>query len=198
MTPQIDIVPAVRLVLNDEFASEYRWQDSELLQWVNDCLSAMVDLRPDLFSVVATHQCTAGAEQTLIQPRQVRLTEVIRVVGGNAVWPCDRESLDMFSPSWYSQAGGPAVNWMPHRESPLKFYVSPPALISQQLEVAFVQKHAVVGMTDTINVSDNYAPAIQAFVIGRAESKDDEQVNSGRMAAFMADFAVMIGASKNG
>lgn len=193
MTPQADIIPGARRILNDEDASGYRWSDAELIGWVNDCLDVMVDLRPDLFNSLAVHTCAAGAEQTLNEPRMRGVQNVLRVTGGRAVLTTDREVLDAFNPDWYSIGQSAAVNWMPHPESPYKFYLYPPAPIGQQVDVRFIQAHQEVGATDSINVPENYAPAIIAFCVARAEAKDDEQINSGRMQAFLSDFAGMIG-----
>ena len=195
MTPAVDIIPQARFLLQDEQA--VRWTDAELLTWINDCLSVMLGIRPDLFNVLATHSCAAGAEQSLTVDRQVQFQEVVRVVGGTAVLPTSRQVLSSFNPSWFLGTEGPAVNWMPHDESPTKFYVSPPSPAGQQLQVRLVQDHAtLVSVTDTINLPENYAPAIGAFVVSRAEAKEDEQVNNGRMAAFMSDFVGMIGGNK--
>lgn len=197
MTPQTDIIPQVRRLLQDEIASSYRWSDAELLGWITAALDAIVDLRPELFNAQFTHVCTAGVEQELVEPRVRQFQEVVRIVGGPAVTPTSREILDLFNPAWPTTASGAAIHWMPHPESFKKFYVYKPAAAGQQLLVRCVQSHApITATTDSINLPENYAPAIQAFVIYRAESKDDEQINSGRAQAFMSDFAGMIGAGK--
>ena len=44
-----DVIALARLTLNDTDASAYRDGDDNLLEYVNDGLDAMFDLRPDLF-----------------------------------------------------------------------------------------------------------------------------------------------------
>lgn len=191
VTPN-DHLPQIRFVLNDLDGT--RWTDTEILGWYNDCLDVLVDLRPDLFGATATHTCTAGAEQSLAQLRQVRVLGVLSGPGG-AVTPINKADLDQFNPAWLLGASGVARNWAPHEANPLKFYVSPPAANGQVLSVAFTQAHAnLTSLSDTINLPENYGPAIQAFVINRANMKDDEAVNTGRGNAFMQDFMGMVGA----
>ena len=196
MTPQ-NILPEVRRLLNDEVPANYRWTDAELLGWINACLNAMVDLRPDLFSAQLPHTCAAGPLQEVSFDRVRAVTEVVRITGGKAVHFAVKEALDRFDPTWYTKASGPAVNWLPHPASPRKFYLYPPAPLGQQVDVLFTQAHAPVSaMTDVIDLPENYAPAIQSFVVFRAESKEDEAVNTNRAQAFMSDFAGLIGANK--
>lgn len=192
MTPN-DHLPQIRFILND--ADGTRWTNVELLGHFNDCLAVMVDLRPDLFGATATHTCATGAEQTLSQARLVRVNGVLSGPSG-AVTPVNKADLDQFNPAWTLGAPGPARNWSPHEADPLKFYLSPPSNSGQLVVVAFTQAHAkLASLNETINLPENYGPAIQAFVINRANMKDDEAVNTGRGNAFMQDFMGMIGAA---
>lgn len=187
-----DHIPQIRFVLND--ADGVRWTNDELLGWFNDCLDVMVDLRQDLFGATADHTCSDGAEQTLSQLRQVRFTGVLSSTAGS-VTHVNKADMDQFNPSWVNGARGVAINWAPHEVHPLKFYVVPPAEPGNVIKVGFVQKHArLTSLSDSINLPENYGPAIQAFVINRANMKDDEAVNTGRGNAFMQDFMGMIGA----
>jgi hypothetical protein len=192
MTPDIDVIPKVRTLLNDE-TTPYRWKDSELLGWVNECLDVLVDIRPDLFNSLGTHTCTTGSEQLLTFDRVRLFQEVARVVGGNAVLPTDRTILDKFRPSWYMDTPAAAQNWMLHPESFKKFYLYPPAPYGQEVEVRFVQAPTTLSsISDQIPLPENYAGAVTAYVVARAEAKDDEQINANRMQQFLSDFAGMV------
>lgn len=191
MTPS-DVITSARRLLNDEQVP-YRYSNDDLLSRINDCLSVLVDLRNDLFVVSAEHTCTAGAEQVCVVDRLRKVVEVPRIVGGAALWPSDRALFDMFSPGWYQDTAAPAVNWMRHLDD-LKFYLHPPATAGQKVEVRVIQAAApLTALDQPIPLPANYQPAIEAFVINRAESKDDEHVNTGRAAAFLSDFAGMVG-----
>lgn len=191
MTPQ-NIITDARYILNDTDETKRRNTDAELLGWVNDALAVAVDVRPDLFSTTGDHTCSTGAEQTASFARCVRIQEVVRVVGGGAVLPSDRGALDAFKPAWYADAAGAAVNWLPHSD-PQKFYLYPPAANTQHVEVRYVESPATLALTDTVPVSDNYRTALVNFVVGYAETKDDESVNSNRAAQAKSDFIALLG-----
>ena len=192
MTPQTDIFPKVRALLNDE-TTPYRWKDSELLGWVDECLDVLVDIRPDLFNSIGEHTCVTGAEQELVLPRVRQFQEVTRIVGGGAVLPTNRVVLDQFKPGWYSDTQAAALNWMPHPESFKKFYLYPPSPDGQVVEVRYVQAHqSLASVSDAINLPENYAAAITAYVVARSEAKDDEQINANRMQQFLSDFDGMV------
>jgi hypothetical protein len=190
MTPQ-DIITEARYILNDTESTRYRNTDAELLGWVNDALDVMVGERPELFVTVSDHTCTVGVEQSPTFARLVRVLGVNRVVGGNALLQADRATLDAFLPGWRELDSAAAVHWLPHPD-PKKFYLYPPAAISQAVEVPFVQAPATLLIGDTIPVSENFRPALLNFVVGMAETKDDEHVDSGRAAQAKSDFVAMI------
>lgn len=191
MTPQ-NIITAARYVLNDTVSTRYRNTDAELLGWVNDGLDVMVGAVPQLFSVTSSHTCVAGAEQAPSFARLVAVLDVPRITTGAALLRADRAALDAFRPGWYLDTQAAAANWLPHGASPKKFYLHPPAAITQAVDVTFVQAPPVLLIGDTIPVSDNYQPALVSFVVGMAESKDDEAVNSNRAAQAKAEFVAMI------
>ena len=190
MTPQ-EIIDEARYVLNDTTASRYRNTDTELLDWVNDALAAAVDIRPELFVAISNHTCTAGTEQAPAFARLVRVLGVNRIVGGDVLLPADKAALDAFDPGWRALAAAAAIHWMPHPD-PKKFYLYPLADTSQAVEVPFVQAPVALALSDTVPISDNYKPALVNYVVGMAESKDDEHVDSNRVAQTKADYAAMI------
>lgn len=197
MTIASEIYPRVRSLVNDTRASGYRNSDDDLLQWVMDCFDVMVDLRPDLFNELVEHACSLGAEQTLAVERVRAFQEVLRVKNGPVVLPGDKASLDLFNPNWILADPATAVNWMPHPESPAKFFVDPPAPEGQVLIVRSVRALPPLVHEDAFPLPDNYIPAVVAFCVNRVESKDDENVLSERAASFMSDFVGMIGAKTN-
>ena len=181
-----------RRILNDA-RLPFRSDDTELLAFMNECLNVMVDLRPDLFVTQTTHTCTAGAEQTLALDRVRNIQDVPRIVGGAVVLPTSRALLDRFAPGWYTDTPAAAMNWMPHPRTE-KFYVDPPAPSGQVLQVFVTQAPLpLAALSGTVDLNDNYAGAITAYIVNRVSSKDDESVNAGRAALFMNDFAGMIG-----
>lgn len=179
-------VTVARTILNDPDAVRYSAVD--LLQYANDALDQIVGLVPELFVTDGTHTCTAGVDQTLTHNTAISLYNVNRVQGGDVVAKCDLTILDTFDPAWRSAASGAAKNWAMKHLNPLKFMVYPPAPVNQVLEISYVKVPSEYALTEDTGLPANLADAISDYVIYRAESRDDEHVNSERAAQFMASF----------
>lgn len=179
-------VTVARTVLNDPDA--VRYSATDLLQYANEALDQIVGLVPELFVTDGTHTCTAGVDQTLTHNTAISLYNVHRVQGGEVVTKCDLTILDQLDPAWRSAAGAPTKHWSMKHLGPLKFMVYPPAPVNQVLEVSYVKVPAEYGLNDDTGLPANLADAISDYVIYRAESRDDEHVNSERAAQFMASF----------
>jgi hypothetical protein len=191
-----DVLGRARYLLQDEGKETptspldptlYRWTDAELLVWVNDGLDAAARVNPALFTKPMVHNCTAGYYQTLSIARAVRLVDVV------GVQICDKEALTQFAPGWQSGTPGTARNWMPAPGDENSFMVYPPSPSEQSLTVMVVQAHPRVDDgADVIDLPETHIPALAQFVVGMAESKDDEQINTQRQQAVMANFAALI------
>lgn len=191
-----DVLDRARILLQDEGRETptsrvdptlYRWTDAELITWVNDGLDAAARINPALFTKPLTHSCTAGYYQTLALARAVRVVDVVGVT------VCDEATLTQFSPGWQVSAAGPAVNWMRAPGDENSFMVYPPSASNQTLAVMVVQAHPRVNDgADVIDLPETHIPALAQFVVGMAESKDDEQINAQRQQAAMANFAALI------
>ena len=192
MTPQ-DIILGVRRITGDE-EIPLKDTDAQLLARINDCLSVMVDIRPDLFSATGAHVCSAGPDQTLAFARARSILEVVSITAGPAVLPADRGAMDRFNPGWRNSTGAAASNWMPIPDSPLSFSLYPPALSGQSVDVRYVQPHAILTTTSsTINLLPNYGPAIEAYVVWIADAGDDPDKYSSTSVAFLGQFAALLG-----
>lgn len=181
MTPN-DVYANAKVLLQD--ASAVTWLDTEKLLWINDCLDAVLRLRGDLFGKTGNHTCTAGAEQTATFARCVSINSVDQVVGGGSILPTLKPVLDSFKPAWRSDTAGAAVHWMPHDASPTKFWLYPPAAITQSVVVNYTEAPAALTQaTDTIPLHDGWLPAVTNYVLFRCFSKDAEQANNAALAA---------------
>lgn len=190
MTPQT-IIAAARTILSDQDAGGYRYSDDDLLLYVNDALKACVALRPELFTTIGDYTCISGqCEQSLDYVDAVALIEVLCRHGGDAILPFDLLAMDAFNPSWRADSSGPAVNWTKFANDPLRFYVYPKSPVAQVIDVRYVRRPGSYGLNDTITeVPDVLKPAFVDYVVGMAESRDDEHVNSQRAKTFIEQFA---------
>jgi hypothetical protein len=190
MTPA-DIILDARTVLSDRDAEGYRYEDADLLLYVNDAIKSCVTLRPEWFTTVGDYTCMAGqCEQSLDYEDAVALVQVLSHHGGNAILPFDVAAMDAFSPGWRGDTAGPATQWAKVGADPLRFYLYPKAPVAQNIDVSYIRRPAEYGMDDLITeLPDILRPAFVDYVVGMAESRDDEHVVSQRAAQFMAQFA---------
>jgi hypothetical protein len=184
----------VRSLLNDEDSTNYRHTDNELIQWANEALYEIALRRPDLFARTGDITCTAGEVHQSAPTRAIALLDILRVKTSSAITKVDRTWLDHFLPTWTTDTAGPAVHWAPDKTSPIKFFIYPKAPNPQTLTGiwAEVQQDYVIG--DTVPLQ-GYDTLIKNYVIFRAESVDDESVNTQRAAAFFAQFERTLGVS---
>jgi hypothetical protein len=192
MTPA-SIINDARGILQDR-DPDYRYEDSDLLAYVNDAIKSAVVLRPDLFSTIGDYTCITGqCEQALDFEDAVALIEVLSHHGGNAIFPFDLSSMDAFNPGWRNDTAGPAIQWARFSNDPIRFYIYPKAPVAQNIDVRYVRRPVEYGLNDTITeLPEIYKPAIVYYVVGMAESRDDEHVNSQRAAQFMAQFSAIL------
>lgn len=177
-----DIVARVRHVIQDE-SPPYRTTDAELIRWLNDALKTLATLVPQLFIVSGSHTCVAGSRQTLENTRAMALFDVLGVP------EADLAALTLFSPGWQNAAPGAIQNWLRPVSEPLSFYTYPPSTAGQALPIMFVQSPAeITALNATVPVPESYEPALVGYIVGMAESKNDESVDMNRAQTFMADF----------
>jgi hypothetical protein len=180
-------IATARRVLND--AGVVTYTAADLLGYANDALDAILKLAPRWFHTRATLSCVAGdSEQTLSFADAHALVMVERIVGGNAVLPCDRGVLDRYNPAWESDTAAAAVNWMPSASSPVAFSIYPKAPVGQSLEVVYVRVPGEYTDSADTGLPDSLAPAVADYIVAMAMAQDDEHVLAQRSAQFMDAF----------
>jgi len=193
MTPS-EIIAAARAILNDEDAGGYRYPDADLLGYVNDAIKSCVALRPEWFSTIGDYTCISGqCDQALDFEDAVSLIEVLCHHEGNAILPFDLAAMDAFAPGWRAVAAGPATQWAKFANDPIRFYIYPKAPVAQVIDVRYIRRPASYAMDAPITeIPDIYRPALVDYVVGMAESRDDEHVVSQRAQQFVAQFAARL------
>jgi hypothetical protein len=193
MSPQ-SIIDFARTVINDTDSVLYRQSNDELLGYVNDGLKEASVLSPEHFKSTGDFFCVAGeTEQAISFTDAQRLLDVVRIKGGAVVHAMDFVSMSQFNPGWSTDTAGPAQNWARIGNDPLRFYIYPKAPASQILEVTYIRNPATYLIGDSITEApESWQPALADYVIYRAESKDDEHVNSGRAVSHYQAFVQKI------
>lgn len=179
-------------ILND--LGNVRYSSADLLQYANDALDQMVLLVPSLFNTEGEVECVPDETlQSVSYSDAHALVAVRRVKNGPAVTLCDRNVLDAFDPDWQSPAkSGMAQNWMPVGDDPIRFFVSPAAPVGQILTIIYTRIPDEYGEGDDTDIPATYSDAIADYIVGRAESRDAEHVNSRRAAQFIASFVAKV------
>lgn len=193
-TPQ-EILTVARDILNDTDTADPRNSDAELLRYFNDGVREISQLRPDLFVTVGDYTCTPSqSEQKVSFLDAQELFSVVSIHGGNAVTPFDMATMDTFNPGWRAATVGAAEQWAKFPGDPLRFFVYPPAPVTQQiLDVVYVRLPDPLGLTEVIvDVPARLFPALQDYLVYRASLKDDEHVNSGRAAGLFNSFVAKV------
>lgn len=180
-------IATARSILNDP--AGVRYSDSDLLQYANDALDQMTGLVPSVFYADGDLTCVpTKAMQSVSCADALSLAAIKRVKNGRAVLPTTKDVLDAYDPDWQSSTPAAAVNWMPSIDDPLRFFIYPPAPDGQILEISYVRIPPEFASGDTTMVPAKYSDAISDYIVHRAESRDDEYVNTGRAAQFLQSF----------
>lgn len=180
MTP-LDVITAARVAIQDTRTGYYRYTDADMLTFVNQTLTRMAVLRPDLFQVIAEW---ALAPETVLQscpPDSHRLVEIFYVVGENAVQEVSRDMFDQSYPTWIMDGPATPVNFMRHVRNPNKFFVYPRPATCCKVLGEYVQIPPAYALEEEIQVLPaSYFAALVDGTVYVAESIDNEHVNSGR------------------
>lgn len=177
-----------RVILQDTDSTAYRYATADLLSYANDALDQMVTLVPSLFYSEGEITCVAGPLQSIGYQEARALVKVRRIKNGTAVLPCSADTMNLFSPDWPTHTAGAAKNWMAVDNDPVRFYVYPPAVAGQILEVIYIETPDEYVATADTGVPDIYSDAIADYIVYRAESRDDEHVVSQRAQSFYQSF----------
>ena len=181
-------------LLNDE--EFVRWEESELLEWLNDGQRAVAK-GPATDAYVLRDNVTAVAGTVQALPvGGIRLVDVVKnVSGGSAIQQSDYAIVDMLSSTWRAASTGAAENYFYDERNPLEFEVFPPQSGGELIEVVYNAQPSDAVITGNIVISDMYADSLIDYVVYRGLSKDTEDtaLDLQRATAFYKAFLVGIG-----
>lgn len=191
-------IAIARGILNDR-DPDYRYEDTDLLEYGKGAIRAMAVLKSIYLYAQGELACIADkALQTVSFTDAHALVSVDRIKNGNVVLPADKAALDAFMPGWMAATAGPAQNWMPHLDSPVGFWIYPKAPVGQVLEVTFIRIPSIATASTDTGLPETLIEAVADYIVGVAESRDDDHVSSGRSAQFIAQFGSRFGATAQG
>lgn len=184
-------------------ATNVRWPQAELLDWLNDGQREVVLHKPEASVKNTAVTLTTGSTKQTIPADGILLLDVTRNMGsggatpGNAIRLTTREVLDAQKPSWHTDANslGYVQHYVYDPRDPKTFYVYPKAP-SSALSIEVVYSAAPTDCTagGTIQIDDIFANALLDYVLYRAYSKDAEYAANANLAvAHYTAFANAIG-----
>lgn len=187
MTPS-EIISEARKLLQDTRAP-FRYNEAELLGYVNQTLKRVLTIRPDLFTETATVPLQPGDVLQSLPVNAHRLVDIYYVEGYNSVNEVERPVFERAYPQWVSDPAGIPLNFIRHSRNPTKFFVYPRPVDGLSLVAEYVVIPATYAEGDNIVApGDGYFSAVVDGVVFLASSIDDEHVASGRAKLFSDSF----------
>lgn len=182
------IISKAKITLQD--TTSVRWSDTELLAYLNDGQREICMIRPDACSVLANVTMVAGTRQA-IPDAGTAVIKVVRNMGaggatpGRAVRHVPMDLLDANVPSWHSSAAAAeTLHATTDPRMPQYFYVYPPAIAGQQVEVLYAAPPAELTVASSaISVDDVFATPLFDYVCFRAYTKDQDLTGNAERAA---------------
>ena len=190
-----DVMRRASTILQD--ADAVRWTATELRDWLNEAMRAIVTVKPNATSVTVTLTLASGTKQTL-PANHTMLHKVVRNAGGKAIRTLKRlEIIDAQIPDWHSTVGLPfsAVVDMAFQDptSPREFYVVPGntgagsveaivSVIPTPIPLPATGAMDAGSYTTTVPMDDIYQGILLDLVLFRAFSKDSASPDAAQRA----------------
>jgi hypothetical protein len=191
-------ISIARGVLNDT-TPDYRYSDADLLEYGNGALRALPAIKPSLLYTEGDLQCEADqALQSISFDDAHSLVAVLRIKNGAALTRFDKDALDAFMPGWMAATSAAAQQWAPNADDPVRFYLNPPAIAGQVLVVLYVRIPGPFTADEDTGLPETITESLSDYIVGMAESRNDESVNSGRATQFINQFAARLSGQAKG
>lgn len=167
------------------------------IRYLNAALRTLILVRPDANAVTESVQLAAGVKQTL--PNNVlRLLDISRNMGtdgltaGKIVTPSARKHIDYSNLLWPAATGDTAIdNYSYDRNTPDIFFVTPPvsSTVNVYVEMSFSKlTDTLTASGDTVGVKDIFFEPLVQYMLYKAFSADDEDVEYGKATQHLQNF----------
>jgi|LWDU01.1.fsa_nt_gi hypothetical protein len=195
-----NLIDRAGIILHD--TTQVRWQETELLDWLNDAQREIVLIRPDSSVESKTLVLDTGTKQKLQDDfNGIRILDIVRNTTAGAVRVIDRNVLDAQQPDWHLTPVSSVVeHFMFDLRDPKRFYVYPsqPATGMGSVEIVFSSSPVdatlavvadpaavppIVAADDSgLTLDDVYANAVLDYILYRAYSKDADFAGNAQRA----------------
>ena len=181
-------------LLSDE--EHVRWEESELLEWLNDGQRVIArGPATDVYVLRDNITAVAGTVQSL-PTDAIRLVDVVKnVSNGSAIHESDYATVDVLQNTWRSASAGVAEVYFYDSSNPKQFEVYPPQSGGESIEVVYNAQPSNANVSGNITISDMYADSLIDYIVYRGLSKDTEDTATdlGKATAYYRAFLVGIG-----
>lgn len=181
-------------ILNDE--EFVRWEEAELLEWLNDGQRVIArGPATDAYVVRGNVTTVTGTVQNLPSDG-IRLIDVVKDVStGQSINHADYAMANMLASRWREASSGVAENYFYDDRNPKQFEVYPPQDAGTILEVLYNANPGDALINGVIIIDDMYADVLIDYIVYRALSKDTEDSSTelNRATAFYNAFLVGAG-----
>jgi len=181
-------------LVNDDYV---RVKIATWIKYLNASIRALILVRPDAGSVTESIQLAAGCKQD--KPASaLRILDISRNMGidgltpGKIVTPAARKHIDYSNLLWTAADGEAAIdNFSYDKNAPDVFYVTPPASSTVDVYVELISSQlptAVAAVGDNPGVNDIFFEPLVQYMLYKAFSADDEDVEYSKAITHMQTF----------
>lgn len=186
-------------------AQHVRWSTLELIDWINEAVGEILNLKPAAGAKSAVYTLVPGTLQAL-PDNVIQLLKIDRNIAADGVTPgrvvtiTDQSLMNHSDPDWHKAKPKAEIrHYMYDERVPRVFYVYPPALAATRVQLAYAElPEEVTSPDDTIGLNPEFAAAITNYVMFRAMSKDSEYSNAAAAVAYQQAFMGSMGAEVQG
>ena len=199
----VDVIKRVNTIVVD--TTKTRWPYSELLDWYNDAVLAVVNRRPDASIKNVNFPVTPNQSKQELPSDGLRWIEVVSNAStGKPIRRTNRRQLDDQIPNWHNQNGSEVSAYVFDSRDPKSIYIYPQPTTGISLNVIYSVAPSPVAITNfetdtkTLSIDDSYLNAIVDFMLSRAYEKDaDYAANAQRAQMHYQKFAAETGEKFN-
>lgn len=181
-----EVVWRVRQLIHDSAGS--RWDDAEMLKWLNDSLLETVLHKPTANSQRVTLQLDTGTVQSLPTSAVQLLRISHNSVSYGSIRVIDQDRLDAADPNWrvsdVNTNTTDVQHYMYDPLAPKEFHVYPANNGAGQVEATVSQTPTnITSMNALFPLEDIYGPAVVDYLLYRAYSKHSKFAGNEQRAA---------------
>ena len=173
----VDVISRAENIIQDK--TNTRWPKQEWLDWYNDAVLAVVNVRPDAHVLNGVISLTPNSSKQGIAADGLKLIDVLsNTDSGKVIRKIDRRQLDDQVDNWHKTSGTDVLHYMYDDRDPKHFYVFPQPSSAHDVNYIYATApvQTSIGNFDTDNtvmaLDDSYLNSILDFMLARAYSKD--------------------------